>query len=328
MSKLTRRQFSLALGATSLVGMPHLALAQTFPSKPVRLVVGFAPGGLTDIIARMIGQEMSSQLGQPVIVENKPGANGNISTAYVAGAEPDGHTLLLSSAAQIVYSPNTYKKLSVDPIDGLRHISMIGEGDFIFVVNSEVGVETLAQFVAVAKSKPGKMNYASGGMGGTLHVMQEMLCQKVGIQLTGVHYRGSSAAITEVLSNQVQLFCDGLPSLDPYIKNGKLKPLFVSSAKRMDALPNVPSSTEVNLGEFAALSNWFGLHAPKGTSDPVVAKISAAMIAAKSSEAVRSKLKGAAIAPVFNSPAEFVPQIIAANKLIAQVTRASNIQVE
>jgi len=328
MLNINRRQFSLGLSAMPLFGNTSQAFAQAYPSQPIKLVVGFAPGGLTDILARMIGQSMSEQLGKPVIVENKPGANGNISTAFVAAAAPDGHTLLLSSAAQIVYSPHTYRNMTVDPINGLRHVSMVGEGDFIFVVNSDVGVDTLAQFIALAKSKPGKLNYASGGVGGTLHVIQEMFCQKVGIQMTGVHYRGTSAAIPEVLSNQIQLFCDGLPSLDPHLKSGKLKPLFVSSAKRMEALPNVHSSTEVNLKEFSELSNWFGIHAPKGTPDATVAKIQTALSAAKASEAVRTKMRGAAIAPVFNGSAEFMAQIAVADKLIAQVTRAGNIRVE
>lgn len=329
MPQLNRRQFSLALGAGAIgLGSARTGYAQNYPSKAIRLIVGFAPGGLTDIIARMIAPVLSEQLGQPVIVDNKPGANGNISTAFVAGSEPDGHTLLLSSSAQIVYSPNTYKKLPADPITGLRHVTMIGEGDFIFVVNSQVGVNTLAEFVALAKAKPGSLNYATGGLGGSLHVIQEMFRQRVGIDMVPVHYKGSAAALTELLSNQVQVFCDGLPSLDPYIKSGKLKPLFVSSSKRMEALPNVPSSAEVKLPEFASLSNWFGLHAPKGTPDAVVARLNTALNAAKTSPAVLEKLKGAAIRPVFNPASEFAAQIGAANNAIAQVTRAGNIQIE
>lgn len=284
MSLLNRRQFSLAVGVGALgVGTPKFGHAQSYPSKPIRLVVGFAPGGLTDILARMIAPVLGEQLGQPVIVDNKPGANGNISTSFVAGSDADGHTLLLSSSAQIVYSPNTYKKLPTDPITGLRHITMVGEGDFIFVVNSQVGVNTLEEFVALAKAKPGTLNYATGGLGGSLHVIQEMFRQRVGIDMVPVHYKGSAAALTELLSNQVQVFCDGLPSLDPYIKSGKLKPLFVSSSRRMEALPNVPSSVEVKLPEFAKLSNWFGLHAPKGTPDAVIAKLNTALNAAKTS---------------------------------------------
>jgi tripartite-type tricarboxylate transporter receptor subunit TctC len=329
MPQLNRRQFSLALGAGAIgLGSARTGYAQNYPSKAIRLIVGFAPGGLTDIIARMIAPVLSEQLGQPVIVDNKPGANGNISTAFVAGSDPDGHTLLLSSSAQIVYSPNTYKKLPADPITGLRHITMIGEGDFIFVVNSQVGVNSLEEFVALARTKPGTMNYATGGLGGSLHVVQEMFRQRVGIDIVPVHYKGSAAALTELLSNQVQIFCDGLPSLEPYIKSGKLKPLFVSSAKRMDALPNVPSSTEVKLPEFAKLSNWFGLHAPKGTPDVVIAKLNSALNAAKTAPPVLEKFKGAAIRPVFNSSNEFTAQIEAADKVIAQVTRAGNIQIE
>ena len=318
----------MALGsaATGLATMP--ALAQAWPSKPLRLVVSFAPGGLTDILARMIAPGMAERLGQPVIVDNKPGANGNIGTAYVAQAEPDGHTLLFSSSAQIVFSPNTYKKMPADPIHGLRHISMVGEGDFIFVVNADLGVSTLADFVKLAKARPGQLNYATGGPGGSLHVVQELFRQRVGIDMVPVHYKGSSVAITDLISNHVQVFADGLPSLDPYIKSGKLKPLFVSSTKRMAALPNVPSSAEVKLAELAELSNWFGLHAPRGTPDAVVGKISAALVAAMAADAVKERLKTAAIAPVLNSPSEFVARIAAANKVIGQATRAANIQVE
>jgi tripartite-type tricarboxylate transporter receptor subunit TctC len=328
MNSLTRRQFATALGGAglALAGMP--ALAQNYPSKPVRLVVSFAAGGLTDIIARMVAPGMAERLGRPVIVDNKPGANGNIGTAFVANAEPDGHTLLLSSSAQIVFSPNTYKKMPVDPIHGLRHISMVGEGDFIFVVNSEVGVNSLADFVRLAKSKPRQLNYATGGPGGSLHVVQELFRQRVGIDMVPVHYKGSSAAITDLISNQVQMFADGLPSLDPYIKSGKLKPLFVSSKQRMAALPAVPSSAEVKLEELANLSNWFGLHAPKGTSDAVVSKISAALAGAMAADAVKEQMKTAAIAPVLNTPAEFVARIDAANRVIGQVARAANIQIE
>ena len=329
MSFLNRRQFSISLGASALgIAAARTSHAQNFPSKPIRLIVSFAPGGLTDILARMIAPVLSDQLGQPVIVDNKPGANGNIGTAFVASSEADGHTLLLSSSAQIVYSPNTNKKLPANPITGLRHITMVGEGDFIFVVNSALGVNSLEEFVKLAKAKPGTLNYATGGLGGSLHVVQEMFCQRVGIDMVPVHYKGSAAAITELLSNQVQVFCDGLPSLEPYIKSGKLKPLFVSSSKRMEALPNVPSSTEVKLPEFSKLSNWFGLHAPKGTPEAVIARLNTALNAAKKSGAVLEKLNGAAIRPVFNSSAEFTAQIEAANKVIGQVTRAGNIQID
>lgn len=329
MFKLNRRLFALAIavgGAATFATLP--AHAQAFPTKPVKIVVGFAAGGLTDILARTIAPVMSEKLGQPVIIDNKPGANGNISTAYVAGSEADGHTLLFSSSAQIVYSPNTYKKLPADPINGLRHLSLIGEGDFIFVASTGAGVNTLAEFVSLAKSKPGALNYATSGPGGSLHVVQEIFLQQAGIKLEPVHYKGSSAALTDLVGNQVQLFCDGLPSLEPHIKSGKLKPLFVTAKKRLPALPNVPTAAEVKMAALSNISNWFGLHAPKGTSDAVVAKIQDALAAAMASDSVKEKMRGLAIEPVFSTPTEFVARIDASNKLIRAATKAANIQVE
>ncbi|MFT3717378.1 Bug family tripartite tricarboxylate transporter substrate binding protein [Pseudorhodoferax sp.] len=329
MTPLNRRHFALALafsGAAGLATSP--AQAQAYPSKPIKIVVGFAAGGLTDILARTIAPVMSDKLGQPVIIDNKPGANGNISTAFVAGSEPDGHTLLFSSSAQIVYSPNTYKKLPADPINGLRHLSLIGEGDFIFVASTGTGVHSLAEFVTLAKSKPGALNYATSGPGGSLHVVQEIFLQHAGIQMVPVHYKGSSAALTDLVANQVQLFCDGLPSLEPYIKTDKLKPLFVTAKKRLPALPNVPTAAEVKLADLSNISNWFGLHAPKGTSDATVAKIQGALAAAMASESVKEKMRGLAIEPVFSTPAEFVARIDASNKLIGAAARAANIQID
>lgn len=328
MKSMTRRRFVTAVGGLGLAAAAPALRAQAYPTKPIRMILGFAPGGLTDLLARLVAPSMSETLGQQVIVENRAGANGNVGMAAVAAAEPDGHTLLFSSAAQIVFSPNTYKTMPADPIRGLRHITMVAEGDFIIVVNAETGAKTVAQFAELAKSRPGKLNYGTAGAGGNTHVVLELFRRKLGVDVVPVHYRGTGAALPELLANQVQLFAESQPPIEAHLKSGKLNGLTVCGRKRLDAFPAIPTAAEVGIPELANISNWFGLHAPKGTPDAVVERLGVAIRTAANGEAVKERIRAAGMSVVLNTPAEFMARIESSNKVIGEVTRAANIQVE
>jgi tripartite-type tricarboxylate transporter receptor subunit TctC len=329
MTTFSRRSaLSVLAGAGAGIVSPSLLRARAYPTKPVRLIVGFAPGGLTDLLARLIAPIMAEQVGQQVIVENRPGANGNVGMAAVVNAAPDGHTLLFSSAAQIVYSPNTYKTMPADPINGLRHVSMAAEGDFIIVTNEQTGLKNLDEFLKFAKANPGKLNYGTAGAGGTHHVLFEFFKKSAGIELTPVHYRGSGPLVPDLLANQVQLFTDSLSAVDAHIKAGKMVALLVASTKKEPALPNIPTAVEVNMPALANLSNWFGLHAPKATPDAIVDKLNAAVKVAISNATILERLKVAGMVPVGDTPAQFAEKIVVANKVIGDVARSAGIQVE
>jgi tripartite-type tricarboxylate transporter receptor subunit TctC len=250
-----------------------------YPDRPIRLVVGFPPGQATDIIARAAAKKLQEVLGQPVIVDNKAGAAGIIGSEIVAKAPPDGYTLLVSSSGPLAINPSLYSKLSYNPVKDYEPVTLLAIVPLFLAVNPAFPAQTAADLVRLAKASPGKINYGSGGSGITSHLAMELLKHSQGIDMTHVPYKGSPAAITDLIGGQVQVMFDTGPALLPHIRNGRLRILAVGSRNRNPAAPNVPTMAEAGLGNFEAPA-WIGLVVPKGTPREIVETLNKALQAA------------------------------------------------
>lgn len=323
-----RREFMVAAGAASAgLLVPSLARAQAYPSKPVKVIVGFAAGGGTDVLGRLLAQGLNERLGQPFVVENRTGAGGNIATMAVVNAPADGYTLLVTTVGQTVVSPHTDPTLKIDPRKELTHIAMIGEGDYILAVHVDVPVKDVREFIAYAKKNPGKLNYATAGAGSNLHLFSEYFMMTAGVDVQAVHYRGGAAMTPDLMSGQVQLSLNGIHALDPYFKAGKLKPLVVIGRQREPKFPEIPTCADIGMPELAVCTNWFGFHAPAGTPAPIIATLSEATIAVLKGEAVRAKMAGMGMRVIGDTPEAFTARIDSDYKLFGEVARKAKVQV-
>jgi tripartite-type tricarboxylate transporter receptor subunit TctC len=296
---LSRRQL---LAAGLVLAAPALALAQDYPIKPIRIVVPVPAGGAADTLARIIGERLTAKLGQPVIVDNRVGANGNIGAEYVASAAPDGYTLLLSPPGPLAINKSLYKKLSYDS-DGFVPISVIAANPNVLLVHPKVPAKTLQEFIAYAKANPDKLNYASSGSGSTTHLAGELLKQVSGLRITHVPYKGGPPAYSDLLGGQVEMMFQGLATAMPQILDGKVRVLAVGSAKRHPALPDVPTLAE-SLPGFVSVS-WTGLVAPPKTPAAIVNKLQATIADALRQGDVGKGTKGFDVRDLIaNTPAE------------------------
>jgi tripartite-type tricarboxylate transporter receptor subunit TctC len=264
--------FRKALVVVALVFVGQLSFAQTFPDRPITLVVPNPPGGLVDTSARLLSEPLSRVIGQPVIVDNKPGASGNTAYQYVAKAKPDGYTLLISYSGYHVANPALMDKLPWDPIKDFSPIALLTVSTNVIAVHPSVPVNNLKELIAYAKANPGKLNYASQGNGSVSHIGTEIFKQATGVDMVHVPYKGSGPAIQDVLAGQVQVFISTPPSLMQHIQSGKLKGLAVTGKTRHPGMPNVPTTTEAGLPSFQ-LESWVALYAPAGTPAPIIAKL-------------------------------------------------------
>jgi tripartite-type tricarboxylate transporter receptor subunit TctC len=293
----------LALGlAGFLLAGTGSAGALDYPTRPIHWIVGYPPGGTTDILARLIGQSLSEKLGQQFIIENKPGAGNNIATETVIRAPPDGYTVLLVNPANGI-NTSLYKKLSfnfprdIAPVGGLTRVPNVME------VNPNVPAKTVAEFIAYAKANPGKVNMASSGNGTSVHLSGELFMAMTGVKMTHVPYRGSAPALTDMIAGQVQVLFDNLPSSVEHIKGGKLRALAVTTDKRSDALPGVPTVAETVPGYEA--SAWFGMGAPKDTPPEIIAVLNKAINEALADPNVKARLADFGGVPMGGTPADF-----------------------
>jgi tripartite-type tricarboxylate transporter receptor subunit TctC len=276
----------LALAAAS--GNAPAAQANGYPDKPIRIVVGFAPGGGADIVARQIGNQLSAQMGQPVIVENKPGATGTIAAANVASSGADGYSMMLASQSTMVIAPSMYPKLPFDPIKDFTPVTQLVSMPLVLVVHPSVPANTVKELVELAKS--GKVaNFASSGSGGPQHIAAELFNLKAGVKLTHVPYKGEAPALTDVVSGVVPVMFANLPVVAGFIKSGKVKTIAITSLARSPSLPNVPTVAESGFPDFEVLT-WYGLFAPKNTPKPVIGRINNEVDLALKNPDLRAKL--------------------------------------
>ncbi len=331
---LSNRRLVVLASAAALWGLGSLAAhAQgTWPTKPVRIVVPFAPGGTTDILARAVAPELSRVFGQQFVVENKAGAGGNLGAEAVAKSAPDGYTLLMGTVGTHGINRALYPKLPYDPIKDFAPVTLVASVPNVMVVNAELArannINTVKDFITLARSRPGKLNMASSGNGTSIHLAGELFKSQTGIFMTHIPYRGSGPALLDLVSGQVDVMFDNLPSAMQLIKSGKLKALAVTSATRSGALPNAPTIDEAaGLKGFEATS-WFGLLAPAGTTPEVVNRIQQEVARALSSPAINEKMLSQGAVPSGNTPSQFATLIDSEHKKWAQVVKVSGARVD
>ena len=305
----------------------HMAWAQNYPAKPVTLVIPFPPGGGTDTGGRILAEQLSKKWGQPVVVENKGGAAGQIGADLVAKAKPDGYTLLLGNIGTQAINPSLYPKMPYDPDTAFAPISLVAELPLAMMVNPSVPAKTANEFIALAKSKPGQFSYSSAGPGGAPHLAAEMFKDQTGTFILHVPYRGGGPAIADLLAGHVQLSFMTVLEASGHIKAGKLRALAVTGDKRVSALPDVPALNEQVLPGFNAIS-WLGLLAPAGTSPALVEKISSDVRAIMAEDAVKARFINLGGVPHANTPAEFVKMIADDRQRYAKIIRSKKISAD
>ena len=323
---IARRQLlHLAAGAVAVPPISRGAAALDYPTQPVRVVVGFAPGGTTDVVARLIGQRLSERLGQPFIVENRPGAGTNIATEEVLRARPDGYTLLLVTVSNAV-NASLFKDLSFNFLRDAAPVAGIMQVPNVVIVNPAVPVKTLPEFIAYAKANPGKISMASGGVGSSSHMSGELFCMLAGIDLIHVPYRGEAPALNDMVSGQTQVMFDLLSAAIGFIRGGKLRPLAVTSATRSAALPDVPAVTEILAG-YEAIS-FEGLAAPRAAPDEIVDVLNRQVNAALADAAFNTRLTDLGGQPLPGSPSDFGRLVARDTEKWAKVIKFANIKPE
>jgi tripartite-type tricarboxylate transporter receptor subunit TctC len=322
---LRRRQFlQLAAGAVALTAARRAA-ADSYPDHPVRVVVGFPPGQSADISARLLGQWLSDRLGQPFVIDNRPGASNTVATDLVVHASPDGYTLLWISTSNYI-NATLYPTLPYDFIRDIEPIAANTRGPLVMEVNPEIPVNTVPEFIAYCKANPGKVNMASAGIGNSTHMAGELFKMMTGADMTHVPYRGSAPALTDLIAGRVQVMFDLMPSSIGYIRGGKLRPLAVTTQARSDALPGVPSVADFVPGYEASAVGGFG--APKGTPKEIVDKVNAGINAALADPAIKARLADLGGTPLPGTAADFKKLIAGETEKWAKVIRAENIKPE
>ena len=311
----------LARFALALAVFPIALVNAQYPNKPIKIVVPLAAGGTGDTLARTVAEEMAKELGQPVVIENKPGAGGLVGTELVAAAPADGYTLLAASPSHVINPALHSDKKTYDPIKGFEPITVMANTHQIIVAHPSVPVKDLRELIDYAKKNPGKLNYGSAGTGSATHLNMEMFLSMAGIDVVHVPYKGSTQARQDVLAGQVQLAMDGLLPLQPLIKDGRLKAIALTSTKRAQSNPDIPIIGEVVKGYGS--DTWYGLLAPGGTPKDVVAKLHAAAVKALNSAAARDRLGKLGAETVGNSPDEFRALIESEQKLWTKVVKDS-----
>jgi tripartite-type tricarboxylate transporter receptor subunit TctC len=319
-------RFGLLLALSMSVSTAAWTQPLSYPAKPIHLIVGYPAGGASDVAARIVGQKMAEQMGQAVVVENRPGSAGNIGADAVAKAPPDGYTLLLGTISLSV-NPSLYPKLSYDPVRDLTAVSMISSTPFLLVVNPQAPYSTVKQLLDAARRSPGAINYATAGNGSGSHLFTELLSSSANVKLTHVPYRGAAPAMTDVLGNQVPLTFDNSITTLPLIKSGKLKPLAVSTRQRSKVASEIPTLDESGVPGFDATA-WFGLFAPAGTPRDIVVRLSREVAQAVKDPIVSEKLLQLGAEPVSSSPESFEAFYKAEVAKWGKVVRSANIHVD
>ena len=315
------------LAGTFFLAAASTAFAQGYPAKPIRIIVPFAPGGATDILARAIGQKMTEGLGQPVIVDNRPGAGGNIGSDVVAKAQPDGYTLLMGGVGPNAINATLYPKLPYDAANDFAAVAHVANVTNLLVVHPSVPAKSVKELIAIAKARPGKLTHASSSPGSAGHLAGEMMKIMAGIDMVTVNYKGSAPALVDLISGQVDLMFDNMPPSLPHIKSGKLKALAVSGGERTSVFPDLPTIAESGLPGFDA-GSWFGILAPAGTPPAIVNRLNAVIVKSLTSPELRERLSSQGAAPVGGTPEQFGRHIRAEIAKWAKVIKAANVKLD
>ena len=312
---------------TTLIHLPSFAQDKAiseYPLASVRIVVPFAPGGATDVLARLIAVELTGSLKQTFIVENKPGGGGNIGSSQVARSKPDGLTLLMGAAGNIAINPSLFANMPYNPLTDLTPVALMGSSMNVLVVPASLPVHSVKELIVLTKKQPGKLNYASSGNGGTLHLSGELFDITSGTKMIHVPYQGSGPAMVDLLAGRVEMMFDNLPSSMPHIQNGSLRPLGVTSKKRSASLPNVPTIAESGLPDYE-VTTWFGIFAPAGTPVQIVNKLNSAINEALKKPALISRLEGLGAEVAVGTAQEFTTLVAADSKKWADVIKKAGI---
>ena len=319
-------RFLRMLGLAVLL-TPGAALAQAYPSKPVRLVVPFAPGGTTDVLARLLGQKLSEGLGQQFVIDNRPGAGGNIGTELAARSPADGYTLVMSFDGTMAINPSVYRKLPFDAQKDLAPVASVAQVPLLIVVHPAVAAGSIAELVALAKANPKRLNYSSAGHGSTGHLAGELFAARAGIEMVHVSYKGGGQAVQDLLGGQIQMVVTALPTVEGHLKGGKLRALAFTSAKRVPGAPEVPTLAESGFAGFDVLS-WYGVLAPAGTPPEVVRRLNAQINAVLQAPDVRARLAALGAEPTGGTPEQFAATIGADTVRWAKVVSDAAIRID
>ncbi len=327
----TRRHFGFTLGALAsaavlgagvlATGAPAHAQA-AYPTKPVTIVVPFAAGGTTDILARIIGQALTAELGQPVVVDNRAGAGGNIGGALAAKAAADGHTLFMGTVGTHAINAALYKKMPFDPVKDFAPLTRVANVPNLLVANPNQPFKTVKDLIAYAKANPGKVNFGSSGSGSSIHLSGELFKSMAKVDMVHVPYRGSAPAVTDLLGNQIGIMFDNMPSAIQHVRAGKLVPIAVTTAKRSPELPDVPTIAEAGVPGYEATS-WFGMFAPAGTPAPVLAKLNGAIVKVLAEPEVKKKINEQGAETYSETPEQFAAFIKAESQKWGKVVKDS-----
>ena len=307
--------------------VPIAAFAQAYPSKPVRLLVPFAPGGTTDVLARLLGQKLSEALGQQFVIDNRPGAGGNIGTELAARSPADGYTLVMSFDGTMAINPSVYRKLPFDAQKDLAPVASVAQVPLLIVVHPAVAAGSIAELVALAKANPKRVNYSSAGHGSTGHLTGELFAARAGIEMVHVSYKGGGQAVQDLLGGQIQMLVTALPTVEGHLKGGKLRALAFTSPKRVPGAPEVPTLAESGFAGFDVLS-WYGVLAPAGTPPEVVRRLNAQINAVLQAPDVRARLAALGAEPTGGTPEQFAATIRADTVRWAKVVSDAGIRID
>ena len=325
---MTGRRAALSLAATLAILAPHAArAADAYPAKPVRFVVAFPPGGGTDIIARAIAQKLVERIAQQVVVDNRPGAGGNIGTDIVAKSAPDGYTMLMGSAGPLAINASLFGKMPFDPIKDLAPVTLAASTPNVLVVHPSLRAATVKELIALAKARPGEINFASSGHGTPAHLAGELFNSMVGVKMVHVPYKGAAPALADLLGGQVQLMFSTMPPALPHVKDGKLRALAVTSAKRSPAAPDLPTLDEIALPGFEA-NTWHGVVVPAGTPATIVARLNREIVAILHLPDVVERFSSQGAEALGSTPEEFAAYIRSETLKWAKVVRDSGAKAE
>lgn len=322
----TLRRRAVLLGAAALAA-PSVARAQAWPERPIRWIVNFPPGGAADILSRALAEALGTSLGQPIVVENRPGAGGMVGSEVVARARGDAHVVMMSNAASHGIGPVLYRSVPYDPVADFTHIHLVGTFPSVLCVNVDLPVRTLADYVALAKERPGQVQYGSGGNGTMNHLIGQLFMRAAGIELVHVPYRGSAPAMTDVIGGQIPSLMESLPTAMGNIRGGRLRPIATSEAERATTLPDVPTFAESGFPTVVS-TNWFGFSAAAGIPEAVAERWRVAIAAALASDLVKERFGAIGVRPGRLGPAEYTALVRSELDRWREVIRAGNITVD